>query len=80
MTQYIIRQMVSTVKRNDLVDVITIGPDYERDARSEYARVEKEYPHDYFELIKIEHEETCLAFTPFQKDDPVKAGGRNSHA
>jgi len=35
----------------------------ERLAFLEYDRLVKEYPAEYFELIQIEHNETCLKFT-----------------
>ena len=62
--EYEIRQRVRSVKTN-LFPVVYSGR-IERVARYEYARLVREHPGEYFELVKVVriHKEECLAFTP----------------
>ena len=65
MTQYTIAELVKTSKGNRREIVQTFnGSDYERAARMRYDELVRTYPMTYFELLKIEHTEDCLAFTP----------------
>ena len=67
MIEYIILQFVKSVSRGWYEKVYT--GKIERIAQSEFHRLVKEYPDEYFELIKIEHNETCLEFTQINKDN-----------
>lgn len=61
MTEYRIMQMVSSVRKK-WQETIYTGTIL-RLARLEFATLEKAFPDEYFELIQISHEETCLMFT-----------------
>lgn len=56
-----ITQAVKTVSRgwNETIS----EPYNERVAMIEFSRLKKEHPGEYFELIEVEHRETCLEFT-----------------
>jgi hypothetical protein len=47
--------------------VYSIG--VERMARLEFDRLKRGFPAEYFELVKIEHNEECLEFTPVNVEE-----------
>ena len=61
MTYYVIRTMVKRLGRNTIEDEKRC--EFERSAKMAYDELCREYPNDYFELVKIEHNEECLAYT-----------------
>lgn len=61
MIEYQILQLVKSARRNWMEQVYKTT--IERYATREFEILEQEYPNEYFELIKIEHNETCLVFT-----------------
>jgi hypothetical protein len=60
MTEYKILQAVKNVVKTKQ-EVIYTGKT-ERLARYEFNRFCKEYPTEYFELIKVSHDELCLDY------------------
>lgn len=62
MVRFEIRQQVRTVQKAWLEVVAT--SESERVARCDYERLVQAHPDEYFELVKIEVMEDCLAFTP----------------
>jgi len=66
MISYEIRQTVNAVNSKMFIVVESYNHDYESWARQEYARYMRENPTVYFELVKIEHNEICLEFTPWK--------------
>ena len=58
-TTFEIRQLVKTAKRNRLETIADTG--IERTARFDYEAFCRSHPNDYFELVRIEHTENCLA-------------------
>lgn len=62
MIRYEIRQFVRTVVsgRHEVV-FETIS---EREARLSYAELVRDHPAEYFELVRVQRTEQCLAFTP----------------
>ena len=65
-----IRQQVRTVQKRWL-EVIA-SSDFERLMRVEYDRLKNEHPTEYFELVRVELAEDCLAFTPLPTDGEAK--------
>ena len=63
MKQYVIMELVKTTKGNRREKVLDFQGDYERAARMRYEELASTYPGTYFELLFIEHSETCLDFT-----------------
>lgn len=61
-TTFEVRQQVRTVNKGWLESVSS--NECARIVRMDYDRLVAEYPSAYFELVKIEHKEDCLAFTP----------------
>lgn len=61
MIEYKIMQTVNDV-RGSMQREIYVGK-IERLVFHEFDRLIREYPNEYFELIQIEHNETCLRFT-----------------
>jgi hypothetical protein len=61
MIEYKIMQTVKSVNKNWQHEIYT--GKIERLAFHEFDRLTKEFPSEYFELIQIEHNETCLKFT-----------------
>jgi hypothetical protein len=61
MTEYKILQAVKNVVKTKL-EVVYTGKT-ERSTRHEFNRLCKEYPTEYFELIKVSHVELCLDYT-----------------
>lgn len=61
MIDYKILQTMSSVNKNWPAPVYT--GKIERLAFHEFDRLSKDFPNDYFELIQVEHNETCLRFT-----------------
>jgi len=59
---YKIIQHVKTVNKG--WHEIVFSTPIERIAGREFNELKAEHPGEYFELIKVEHKETCLAFTP----------------
>ena len=75
MTYYVIRTMVKHIRRNTIEDEKQF--ECERSARIWYNALCRDYPDDYFELVKIERNEECLAFTSmprveWPRPDPAK--------
>lgn len=70
MIKYEIREQIETTKGNRMETTKTY-PDYmERTARLDFIDLAKDHPHRYFELVKVETNETCLKFTKqFATDD-----------
>ena len=64
MTQYSIAQMVRRVDANTREIVQTFGVEYLRSAKMRFEELNRAYPDEYFELLKIEHTEQCIDFTP----------------
>lgn len=62
MIRFEIRQQVRTVQKTWLEVIAT--SESERVARCDYERFVAENPNGYFELVKVEIVEDCLAFTP----------------
>ena len=62
MISFVVKQLVKTVNGNRLETVYESS--IERIAIMSYKGAIEEYPDEYFELIKIEHVESCLQFTP----------------
>lgn len=60
--RWVIRQQVRTVEKRWLVDLFET--DYERIARQDYARLLRDNPDAYFELVAVLHSEVCKEFTP----------------
>ena len=61
-----IRQEVRTICRQWLETIFANNS--ERVARSSYETMVQEHPEDYFELVRVERDEACLAFTPLFKE------------
>lgn len=61
---YEIRQQVKTVNKIWLETIFSTQ--CERVARASYEDLVKDNPLEYFELLKIENTEECLAFTPLK--------------
>jgi len=55
-------QQINSVRRGFRETVF--NGQIERIARLEFNRLKEDWPEEYFELLKIEHRETCLEFTP----------------
>jgi hypothetical protein len=60
MTEYKILQTVKNVVKTKQ-EVVYTGKT-ERPARYEFNRLCKEYPTEYFELVRVSHEELCLDY------------------
>lgn len=60
--RYEIRQQVRSVAKR-WIEVVHKG-EFERPLLMEYERLTREYPKEYFELVRVSTEEACLAFTP----------------
>jgi len=60
-TNFVIRQSVRSIKecRHEVV----FSTQCERTARYSYKEAIKDYPDEYFELVKVEHAEECLEYT-----------------
>ena len=63
-TLFEVRQQLRTVNRRWLETVYSNTS--ERVARGTYDSFVKENPQDYFELVKVERNEECLAFTKIE--------------
>lgn len=59
---YEIRQQVKTAAKKWL-EIVQKG-EFERPLFIEYERLAREYPNEYFEIVRVSAEEACLAFTP----------------
>jgi hypothetical protein len=70
MTTYEIRQTIRAADKNEFRAVALFGGDFGRMARMEYDRLIREYPNEYFELIKVEHVEECLDFVGNKEPTP----------
>ena len=57
-THFEIRQFVKRVSGGTLEAVYTST--YERSARMTFSRLREDHPSDYFELVRVEHDEQCL--------------------
>lgn len=56
---YEVRQLVKTVRGNRLEAIAET--EFERVAHIDFDRLCKERPDQYFELVRVEHHEHCLA-------------------
>ena len=65
--RYEIRQQVKTVNKRWLE--VVFCSDIERVAGTSYDTLKKEHPDEYFELVRVNHIEECLAFTPKFDDE-----------
>ena len=63
---FVIRQRVRTIKGNRMEDVFSCSGEGERTARMCYQECVETYPSEYFELLKINHQEERLEFTAFK--------------
>ena len=61
MVTYEIRQAVRTVRK--YWHIVVYSSEIERVARMSYDEFIKNNPEEYFELIRVEHTESCLEFT-----------------
>lgn len=61
MIEYKILQTISSINKR-WQETIYTGK-IERLVFCEFDRLNKDFPNEYFELIQIEHNETCLRFT-----------------
>lgn len=59
--RWVIRQQVRTVEKRWLVDLFET--ENERIARQDYARLVRDNPDAYFELVALLHSEVCIDFT-----------------
>jgi len=57
-----IRQRVATVHKRWL-EVVAVG-EFERPMRITYDQLVSEHPDAYFEFVRVETTEECLAYTP----------------
>lgn len=62
--KWVLRQKVRTVEKAWLVDIFET--EHERIARQDYARLVRDNPDAYFELVAVVHSEVCRLFTPFK--------------
>jgi hypothetical protein len=63
MKQFVIRAILKEFMSSDSKDIQTFEEAYERQARLRYEELTRVYPNIYFELLLVEHNETCLEFT-----------------
>ncbi len=75
--KYEVRQQVRTVNKRWLETVSSTT--VERVAMDDYHRLIRENPNDYFEIVKVTHEEDCLAFTPQFEDDLEVGAGETAY-
>lgn len=61
MIKYEIRQLVKSIKNNNMVPVF--DSQFERFARQSYDQLKKDHPGEYLELVKVETNEECLDYT-----------------
>jgi len=61
MIKYEIRQLVKSIKNNNMVMVDDCQS--ERAARCSYDQLKKDHPGEYLELVKVETNEWCLDYT-----------------
>lgn len=61
MIKYEIRQLVKSIKNNNMVTVF--DSQFERLARQSYDQLKKDHPGEYLELVKVETNEECLDYT-----------------
>lgn len=60
---YEVRELVRSSTRHTF-EVVATFPDWaERPAMMTYSEKVREHPETYFEVVKVEHVETCVAFT-----------------
>ena len=59
--KYEVRQYIKTVVKAWFV--VVFESEVERIAANAYAECKEANPAEYFELIRVDHEEECLAFT-----------------
>ena len=69
-TMYSIRHLVHRLHDNEMEQLLSV--DSESFAMADYRRYCSNYPNEYFEIVKVEHNETCLSFTPMTQ---VNIGG-----
>lgn len=60
--RWVIRQQVRTAQKRWLVDLF--DTEHERIARQDYARLVRDNPDAYFELVAALNSEVCMDFTP----------------
>lgn len=61
MIKYQIRQLVKSIRSNNLVTIF--DSQFERLARQSYDQLKKDHPGEYLELVKVETNEECLDYT-----------------
>ena len=61
MIKYEIRQLVKSIKNNNMVTVF--DSQFERFARQSYDQLKIDHPGEYLELVKVETNEECLDYT-----------------
>ena len=75
MTEYKIMQSMRSVLKG-WQEIVFSGP-IERIAISQFNRLKTDYPDEHFELIKIEHTETCMDWSGSQRQgQPPRSCGR----
>ncbi|MBW2644573.1 MAG: hypothetical protein JRE23_00085 [Deltaproteobacteria bacterium] len=62
MFKFEVRQQIKSVDKSWLQ--VIFESSIERPARMSYLKLVDDYPEEYFELVKVEHKEECLEFTP----------------
>lgn len=65
-TKYVVKQQVASVKEKWLVELYDTT--VEQLAIEYFEKLRAEHPGTYFEVVKIEHQEVCLHYTPFVGD------------
>lgn len=63
---YEVRQLVKTVRVSRLETIAST--EFERVATQEYERLKAGHPAEYFELVRVTHDEQCLDFTPIKEE------------
>jgi hypothetical protein len=69
-TKFVIKEFVRTTK--GVTTQIAYQSEYERAARMSMKEIARDNPNTYFELLKVEHSEELLMWTPYDKDGSGK--------
>lgn len=70
MTKYVIKEFVRTTK--GVTTQIAYQSESERVARMSMKEIARDNPNTYFELLKVEHNEELLMWTPYDEDGSGK--------
>lgn len=71
MRKYIITTIIHSIAKGDYREIVReVDGSLERSARMRYEEYVKEYPHSYFELCVVDHDEKCLEFTTIKSPTP----------